>query len=79
MTWLAAGLVCLVAVFTLVGGVMADSVKLTDGTVYEGEIKKIGSTYQIITADGQYKFVPESRIAEINGKPVGEAGGEGSR
>ena len=47
--------------------VAADVVHLQDGTTIEGEVKKIGSTYQIKTVDGQYKFIPESKVAKIDG------------
>ena len=50
---------------TAVLSVSADVVKLKDGTVLEGEVKKIGASYQITTKDGQHKLVRADDIESI--------------
>lgn len=43
----------------------ADVVKLKDGTVLEGEVKKMGGSYQIKTRDGLYKVIRADDIESI--------------
>ena len=45
--------------------VSADVVKLKDGTVLEGEVKKMGSSYQIKTKDGQYKLIRADEVESV--------------
>ncbi len=53
----------------------ADVVKLKDGTVIEGEVKRMGSSYQIKTPDGQYKLI---RVDDVESITVdGNSGGAG--
>src|SRR5687767_1761039 len=52
--------------------VSADGVKHKDGTDLEAEVKKEGSSYQIKTKDGQYKFTRADDVKSITAD--GEAG-----
>jgi tetratricopeptide (TPR) repeat protein len=66
------------ALFLAVGvlHVSADVVKLKDGTVLEGEVKKIGSSYQVKTKDGQHKLIRADDIESITAD--GETTGTGN-
>jgi S1-C subfamily serine protease len=52
--------------------VFADVIKLKDGTVLEGEVKRIGSSYQVTTKDGQHKLIRADDIESIS--PGGSSG-----
>ncbi len=45
--------------------VSADVVKLKDGTVIEGEVTRVGSSYQIKTKDGQQRLIRASDVEAI--------------
>ena len=59
----------------------ADVVKLKDGTVLEGEVKKMGGSYQIRTKDGQYRLIKAADIESVTTDDLGSgaAGGSGNR
>lgn len=72
---------------------LAGKLTLKDGTVYEGTIKKLGSSYTVKLADGTMKLVSQSDVAGIDdpalaggtagtptpgGKPGPNAGGAAS-
>ena len=46
---------------------LAGTITLKDGTVLEGEIKKLGSSYTVRTTDGQFKMVAEDQIESVEG------------
>ena len=48
------------------GLLMAGKLTLKDGTVYEGTIKKLGSSYTVKLADGTMKLVSGSEVAGID-------------
>lgn len=48
------------------------TIRLRDGTVLVGELKKYGSSYSIKLPDGMSKMIPASEVVEIDGKPVGD-------
>lgn len=47
---------------------IAATIKLKDGRVLVGEVKKIGNNYSILMPDGARQLVPVSQIATIDGK-----------
>ena len=61
---------------TLAPSAWADTIYMTDGTVVEGTVKKIGSTYQIKTTDGRFLFVPEANVRKIEGEAAGLTDGK---
>ena len=60
--WLAA---CLLSLF-VPGLLMAGKITLKDGTVYEGTIKKLGSSYSVKLADGTMKLVAGSEVTTVD-------------
>ncbi|HQY87899.1 MAG TPA: hypothetical protein PK402_04520, partial [Tepidisphaeraceae bacterium] len=48
-------------------------IKLKDGTVLVGELKKYGSSYRITMPDGSSKMVPVGDVVEIDGKPTADS------
>ena len=53
----------------------ADTVHLRDGSVLEGEVKKLGSSYMVKTLDGQMRLINESEVTKVDvaGIPGGGA------
>jgi S1-C subfamily serine protease len=49
------------------------TIKLKDGTVIEGEVRKLGGSYSVRTPDGKTQMIPAANIAEIDGQPIGGA------
>lgn len=46
---------------------LGGTLTLKDGTVLEGDIKKIGSSYSVRTTDGQFKLIPENQVESSDG------------
>ncbi|HEX8339916.1 MAG TPA: trypsin-like peptidase domain-containing protein [Tepidisphaeraceae bacterium] len=74
----------LVALATFAAFAAAAKVTLKDGSVVEGEVKKLGGSYSIKTADGQTRLVPGGDVVSIDdptgrvADPSGAAGAAGA-
>ncbi|MFT3787165.1 MAG: hypothetical protein QM770_13515 [Tepidisphaeraceae bacterium] len=77
--WVMLGVIALLlaATVNLAG---ASRVELKDGTVLNGEVKKMGGSYSVRLPDGSSKLISASQIKSIDGQPIGGAtdGGGGA-
>ncbi len=71
------GWLCIVLMAFLVALAPAATVKLKNGTVVEGEVKKMGGSYSVKTKDGTLKLIPANDIDSID-DPTGAVTGPGA-
>ncbi len=69
--------VLLLALALLANVALAATVKLKDGTVLEGEVKKMGGSFSVKTKDGALKLIPANDIQSID-DPTGKVSLGGS-
>lgn len=68
ITWLL--LILLLPIVALAG-----TITLKDGTVIEGEIRKVGRSYSVRTPDGKSQLIPEASVRAVDGVPIGPGPG----